>query len=102
AMAANPIGVITIAIVALIAAVYALYKNWDKVSAFFIASGAKIKGFFIATKEFLKKWGVDLLLVLAGPFVGWPILAIKHFDKIKQGVGVLKDGVVEIFNNMGE
>jgi phage-related protein len=45
-MAANPIGLIIIAVVALIALVIALIKNWDKVKTFFIALGKNISEIF--------------------------------------------------------
>jgi hypothetical protein len=46
AMAANPIGVIITGIGILGAALYALYKNWSRITKFFIDSWAKVKAFF--------------------------------------------------------
>lgn len=46
AMAANPIGLIVIGIGILGAALYALYKNWDKITKFFIDSWNKVKAAF--------------------------------------------------------
>lgn len=47
AMAANPIGLVIIGIAALIAAGVALYKNWDKVTAFFSSAWQRIKELFL-------------------------------------------------------
>jgi len=46
AMTANPIGVVITAIGLLGAAIYVLYKNWDKVVSFFQKSWEKIKKIF--------------------------------------------------------
>lgn len=47
ALTANPIGLVVVAIAGLIAAGVALYKNWDKVTAFFSAAWQKIKTLFM-------------------------------------------------------
>lgn len=47
AMTANPIGLIIAGIAGLVAAGVALYKNWDRVSAFFTATWERIKGLFM-------------------------------------------------------
>jgi hypothetical protein len=57
AMNANPIGLIIAGVVALIAAVVALVRNWDKVSAFFKKVWDKIKSVFSsATGWFAGLW----------------------------------------------
>lgn len=43
---ANPVGVITAAIVVLGGVLYAVYKNWDKITKFFIDSWGKVKAAF--------------------------------------------------------
>jgi phage-related protein len=111
AMAANPIGLIIIAVLALIAIVVVLIKNWDKVAAFFVWLGHviadafmwvvnKIVGFFTWVIDkikmiwngivgFFKKWGEVILQVLAVVIFGIPGLIavavrqiIKHWDVI--------------------
>ena len=47
AMAANPIGIVIVAITALVAAGIALWKNWDKVVEFFKRAWSNIKMFFL-------------------------------------------------------
>lgn len=48
AMTANPIGLVVIAIAALIAAGIALYKNWDTVVEFFSSAWERIKSLFMS------------------------------------------------------
>ena len=47
AMSANPIGLVIVAIGALVAAGVALYKNWDTVVAFFGAAWGRMKSMFL-------------------------------------------------------
>jgi hypothetical protein len=49
AMIANPIGVVVMSVAALGAAIYVLYKNWDKVVSFFKNSWKTIKSIFGGT-----------------------------------------------------
>jgi hypothetical protein len=51
AMIANPIGVAVMSVAALGAAIYVLYKNWDKVVSFFKSSWETVKGIFGGTSE---------------------------------------------------
>jgi len=50
-MTANPVGAVTMAIFALGTAIYALYKNWDKVVSFFKKSWETIKKIFGDTSD---------------------------------------------------
>lgn len=84
AMAANPIGLIIVAITALIAAGYYLIKNWDKVKAFFVGLWEGLKKGFNWFRDILAKapdWMAGLLAVVM-PFVGIPLLIIKNWSKI--------------------
>ncbi|QNN99370.1 tape measure protein [Gordonia Phage Sephiroth] len=110
AMRANPIGLIVTALVALVAGLVYAYKNsetfrnfvnglWEglknvagwiadvAVGAWNLLSDAFSKGI-----EFVKKYW-DILILGLGP-IGWVISAVvnlvKNFDKIKSGLGVLK------------
>lgn len=47
----GPVGIVILAITALIAAGVLLYKNWDKVKAKAIAVAAKVKAVFVSMKE---------------------------------------------------
>jgi phage-related protein len=101
ALNANPIGLIILAIVALIGIIVLLVKNLDKVGAFFTMIGNAIVGFFKAVWNtivglfnkvvgFIKKNAELLLQILAvlifGPVALVAIVIrqiIKHWDKIK-------------------
>ncbi len=63
AMNANPIGVIITLIGLLVAAGIYLYKNWDKVVAFFKNAWRRIKLFFLT--------GVEKVLGILARFTGW-------------------------------
>lgn len=68
AWAATPIGLIVLAVVALIAYAYILYKNWDKIRA--VAS--KVGDIFI---------GLALIFM---PLLGIPLLLAKYWDDFTQ------------------
>jgi TP901 family phage tail tape measure protein len=55
----NPVGLIILAITALIAIGYLLYKNWDKVKEKVIEIWQVIKDWFIETWEAIKAWFAD-------------------------------------------
>jgi phage-related protein len=94
AMTANPIGLIVAAIAALIAAGVLLWKNWDKVVAFFKAAWRtmsevmeKAKQFFIniwnsIVGVFKQHW--DKILAILFPVVGIPVLIARHWTQIKE------------------
>lgn len=92
AMSANPIGLIVLAVIALIAAIVLLWKNWDKVKAFaakafaaigdaFSAMGDKLRSIGGSIKAFFVRWGLVLLSAVL-PMVGLPILIAKNWPKI--------------------
>ena len=104
AMAANPIGLIILAVVALIGIIALLVKNLDKVGNFFRNIGLAIAGFFkkvwntivsVFKKivEFVKANAlniVNVLVTILFPFAGIIMalvrLIIKHWDKIKAAI----------------
>lgn len=96
AMAANPVGLIVIAIVALVAALVVAYKKSETFRSIVDAVGKALKeglkkGIDAATKAFVYlRDNFDkfkpLLLLLLGP-IGLVILAFKNFGKIKKFVG---------------
>ncbi len=63
AMTANPIGLIIAGIVALVAAGILLWKNWDKVTAFFKKAWINIKIFFLT--------GVEKIMGALTKFTSW-------------------------------
>ncbi|MBP1992551.1 phage tail tape measure protein [Paenibacillus eucommiae] len=101
AMSANPIGLVALAIGALIAAGIALYMNWDKVSAFLSASWEWIKetavNVFNWLVDFFIEWGPLILAALTGP-VGILVYAIvKYWDEIKEFTVNIWNSIMKFF-----
>ena len=122
ALLANPITWIVVGIVALIAAIYLLYKNFDTVSAFISESWESIKNAFssawdsikitlseawIGIKQafysgldsilgFIKQWG-PVVLSAFFPVLGIGILIYQHFDEIVAYFRTFFQMVSEIF-----
>jgi hypothetical protein len=96
AMLANPIGLVIIAIAAIIAIGVLLWKNWDTVTEYAGKLWDAVKKVFGWIKE---NWPL-LLAILTGP-IGLAILAItKNFDKIKEKASDIVDGIKDIFNGL--
>ncbi|TCN00863.1 TP901 family phage tail tape measure protein [Paenibacillus sp. BK033] len=81
----GPIGLVIAAIAALAAGVYLVIKNWDTIKAFF-------SGLWDWMVNFFKKWGVEILAIVA-PFIGIPLLIVKHWDDIKAGLSAVWDWI---------
>ncbi|MFG2002293.1 hypothetical protein ACGFNU_24385 [Spirillospora sp. NPDC048911] len=101
AMAANPIGLIIIAVVALVAGLVLLWKKSetfrDIVKGAFNIVWQAIKGVWDWTK---KNWPL-LLAILAGP-IGWATLAIvKNWGKIKNGGVTVWNWIKTLPNKIG-
>lgn len=79
---AMPIVWIVAGIAAVIAAVVLMVKYWKPITAFFGKVWQGIKAVFMSFWNYLKKFGVLLLLPLM-PFAALPILIIRNWDKIK-------------------
>jgi len=84
-LAANPIVLIIIGIVALIAAIVLLIKNWDWVKEKALAVWGAIANFFKAIWEkivgfFKNNW--DKILLILFPAVGIAVLIAKNWDKV--------------------
>lgn len=73
-LAANPVGIIIMAIGALIVITILLIKNWDKVKNFFM----KIWGFI--SKIFKSKIG--LIITALFPFIGIPLTIAANWEKV--------------------
>ena len=110
AMAANPIGLIILAIAGLIAMIVLVVKNWDWVKekagelwsklkevwdnivGFFRAGWDRIVGFF---KE---NW--EKILLILFPVVGLAVLIARNWDKIVDAVKGIWNKVVDVFKNI--
>lgn len=111
---ASPIGLVVIAIVALIAVGILLVKHWDKVSAFFKMLWGKIKEYFFAAVNFIKQlilndpivrfimksWGpiVQFVQSLWASIVG---IVEKHIFYIKAGIAALMQFIQPIIDAAG-
>jgi tape measure domain-containing protein len=95
-LTANPIGLIIIAIAALIAGIILLVQNWDTVVAA-IKTGS----------QFIWKWFSDLLdnpffkaiAIIFLPFITIPALIVKHWEPIKGFFTGIWNGLTAGFNN---
>lgn len=115
AMSANPAVLITLAIIALVAAFVIAYKKSEKFRAIVqgamkgvLAAGRWVASFFTekvpaafgAVVSWVKKNWPKLLAILTGP-IGLAVLVItKNWDKIKAGAGKAKDWIVDKFNGL--
>jgi phage-related protein len=87
-MMANPIALIILGVIALIAAIILLVKNWDKVKAFFVKLWENIKNIFLKAFDWIK----DLF------FKFHPVgILIKNWDKVKDFFKGLWEGIKNIF-----
>jgi len=104
AMDANPIGLIVIAVAALIAIVITLTNSWKKVADFFVQLWDDIVGFF--------KNHIELIVgVILGPLGGLIVWIIMHWKQVSaffselwrdivNGVGGFIGGVINFFKNL--
>lgn len=78
ALLANPITWIVIGIAAVVTSIVLLYKNWDKVKAFFIDSWNKIKASFAMIVPFFKNMWERIKNVFISALVGVKNLFLKY------------------------
>ena len=124
----GPQALIAIGIITAVAAIaFLVIKNWGPISNFFknlwkdiqgafagvgqffegIWNGAKnaFNTFWDWLKGFVSKWGVEILAVIA-PFIGIPLLIVKHWDDIKAGLNAawqwIKSTASSAFNGIAE
>ncbi|MDX2094365.1 MAG: tape measure protein [Alphaproteobacteria bacterium] len=90
-LAANPIVMIVIAITALAAAGYMLWKRWDKVKAFFSRLWSVVRSHFMG--------GIKIALAVLAPFLSVPTILVKHWGAISGFFGSLWGGIKEIFKD---
>lgn len=93
----SPIGLIILAIAAVIAIGVLLYKNWDTVKEYTVAAFTAIGDFiqfsidkvvaiFMAVIDFVKNNWQEILLFIANPFAGAFALLYKHCDGFREKV----------------
>lgn len=89
AIATGPIGLVAVAVIALAAAGFLLWKNWETVS-----NG--IKDIWNKIPLWIKIGAAIALLVLA-PFIGIPLIIWRNWDKIEWFFRLLWDSIPKIF-----
>ncbi len=105
ALLANPVTWIVIGVIALIAALYLLWKNFDKVKAFlsgaFSSAINSAIGAFGWFKETIASVPNSILALIAAfvPFIGIPLLIFKNWDSIKQFFSDTWNGIQASFDN---
>lgn len=105
AMTANPIGLIIVGIVALIAAIVLIVKNWDTVREKTVRIWNTIvgflKGIWGTITGFIKEnW--DKILAILFPAVGLPILIARNWGAIVDNVKEIWEKVIEWFKGIPE
>jgi hypothetical protein len=95
-MSANPIGLIILAITALVVAVMALVKNWDKAGKFFSDLWAKLKKGFSAFADFLKTLPGKIWNAIVGAVPKVAQWGRNMVSKAKTAASNMLSGVVNI------
>lgn len=105
ALLANPITWVVIGIVALIAALVLLWKNWDTVTSFIkgvfnAAINGVVNAFnWVHDKIMNLSPAVTALIAVFFPFIGIPMLIMQNFGTLKEFFGNLISGIRSIFDS---
>lgn len=99
----SPIGLMILAIAALIAIGLLMWKHWDEIAGFFKDVWERIKNFVIegaqAVWDFLKEWGLLIMGIIFPPALIAGAI-IKWKDEIVEKVGEIKDSIVDVFKGI--
>ena len=105
AMDANPIGIIVLAIAALVIGIIELVKHWKDVKHWFDEGWSDIKKVFDDGVKFVKghwKDFLEALVVLAtGGIALLPVLIFRYWDKIKTDAIKAWDDIVSFLESIG-
>lgn len=110
-MSANPIGLVVVAITALVAAFVLLWKKseafrnfwiglWDGIKKVVSTAIEAIKGFFTKIIDFVKENWQGLLLLLVNPFAGAFKLLYDNCDEFKNFIDNFVQTVINFFTNL--
>lgn len=100
AMSANPVGLVVLAIVALVAVIVVAWKKSETFRKIVTGAFDKVKSAASSAFGWVKAHWPLLLAILTGP-IGLAVLAIvRNWDKIKAGAGAVKDWVSEKFHQI--
>lgn len=101
ALVANPIGLVVIAVVGLIAILVLAWKKSDTFRAIVTKAFGKVKGAAMGVWNWLKGNWPKLLAILTGPIGIAVLLIAKNWDKIKSGATAVKTWVTNKFREVG-
>lgn len=100
ALTANPIGLVVVAIVALVAAIVIAWKKSETFRTIVTGAFSKVQAAASAAFGWVKRNWPLILAILTGP-IGLAVLAIgKNWDKITGGAAAVKKFVVDRFNEL--
>jgi len=101
-MLANPIGLVVLTVVGLVAALTWLWNNVDGFRNFWISAWDMITGAISGAFNWVKNNWPLLLGILGGPIGLAAAAIIKNFDNIKSAVGRVYDWIKGTFSTIGE
>jgi hypothetical protein len=107
-IATGPIGLICLAIAALIGIGILVWKNWDNIKTFLLGCWNGLKQAAVAAfngiTSFLITWGPTILAVIAGPIGLLALVIYKNWDKIKSSLeaiwGSIKNSASTIWDGL--
>lgn len=93
AMSANVIFLVIVGIIALIAVIIIVVKNWDKIRAAALKAWGSVMKIVGRVIDFIKKNWKLMLAGILGPFGIAVALIIRNWDKIRSVVGRVTDAI---------
>jgi len=100
AMAANPIGLIVLAVIGLVAAFVYAYKNSETFRNIVNGAFTAVKNVIMGVFNWVKSNWPYLLGILIGPFGLAVAVIYKHWSSIRQGATDVKNWIVGAFNSV--
>lgn len=103
ALLTNPITWIVVGVLALVVALYLLYKNWDAIVAFLTSTWNSTVEWIVTGFDWIRNkiadlpFGFQLLLEAIFPFIGVPMLIINHWSSIREFFSTLWASITMAF-----
>ena len=99
-LTANPIGLVILAIAALVAGIIIAVKNWDAITAAVDKFGGMLKDTLMGVLDWVSQYWPEIATLLSGPFLPIVLLATDAFgirSALVGAVGALMDETVGFF-----